>query len=177
VRGSLIPNSNGIDLENLSSFIGIEEEHAVEDPVVVLECAGHFRCYSGEVKSRGSRRRVEQQCFIAVVANEMEFVERMQHLDVSVFVTLHLGQNSIHRSLYHPRWRVGSTGSFEQDPIRSRSCLTGLTVVSGQVLQKSRMKSCGVCALGCSAFRGSDRLSPSPFKKGEASRYRGAICR
>lgn len=31
--------------------------------------------------------------------------------------------------------------------------------VSGQALQKPRMKSCGVCALGCSAFRGSDRFT------------------
>ena len=45
-------------------------------------------------------------------------------------------------------------------------------------LQKPGMKSCGVCALGCSAFRGSDRFTaPSPFKKGEASPFRGAICR
>ena len=35
----------------------------------------------------------------------------------------------------------------------------GLTVVSGQALQKPGMKSCGVCALGCSAFRGSDRFT------------------
>jgi hypothetical protein len=42
-------------------------------------------------------------------------------------------------------------------------CLTlqifGITVVSGQALQKPGMKSCGVCALGCSAFRGSDRFT------------------
>jgi hypothetical protein len=42
-------------------------------------------------------------------------------------------------------------------------CLTfqifGLTVVSGQALQKPGMSSCGVCALGCSAFRGSDRFT------------------
>jgi hypothetical protein len=44
-------------------------------------------------------------------------------------------------------------------------------VVSGQALQKPGMKSCGVCALGCSAFHGSDRLSPSLFKKGEASPF------
>ena len=34
-----------------------------------------------------------------------------------------------------------------------------LTVVSGQAPQKPGMKSCGVCALGCSAFRGSDRFT------------------
>jgi hypothetical protein len=34
-----------------------------------------------------------------------------------------------------------------------------LTVVSVQPLQKPGMKSCGVCALGCSAFRGSDRFT------------------
>ncbi len=42
-------------------------------------------------------------------------------------------------------------------------CLTfqifGLTLVSGQAPQKPGMKSCGVCALGCSAFRGSDRFT------------------
>jgi hypothetical protein len=32
-------------------------------------------------------------------------------------------------------------------------------VVSGQAPQKPGMKSCGVCALGCSAFRGSDRFT------------------
>jgi hypothetical protein len=33
--------------------------------------------------------------------------------------------------------------------------------VCGQALQKPRMKSCGVCALGCSAFRGSNRFTVS----------------
>jgi hypothetical protein len=39
----------------------------------------------------------------------------------------------------------------------------GLTVVSGQALQKPGMKSCGVCALGCSAFRGSDHFTVTGF--------------
>jgi hypothetical protein len=34
-----------------------------------------------------------------------------------------------------------------------------LTVVSGQAPEKPGMKSCGVCVLSCSAFRGSDRFS------------------
>ena len=42
-------------------------------------------------------------------------------------------------------------------------CLTfqifELTVVSGQACKKPGMKSCGVCDLGCSAFRGSDRFT------------------
>src|SRR5207253_1430270 len=42
-------------------------------------------------------------------------------------------------------------------------CLTfqifGLTEVSGQAPQKPRMKSRGLCALGCSAFRDSDRFT------------------
>lgn len=42
-------------------------------------------------------------------------------------------------------------------------CLTfqifELTVRIRSGLQKPEMKSCGVCALGCSAFRGSDRFT------------------
>ena len=34
-----------------------------------------------------------------------------------------------------------------------------LAVVSGQLLQKPRMKSSGVCVLSCSVFRGSDRFT------------------
>jgi hypothetical protein len=53
----------------------------------------------------------------------------------------------------------------------SNGCLTfqifGLTVVSGQALQKPRMKSCGVCALGCSALRGSDRFTVTRFVQKE----------
>jgi hypothetical protein len=32
-------------------------------------------------------------------------------------------------------------------------------VVSGQLLQKPRMKSSGVCVVSCTAFRGSDRFT------------------
>jgi hypothetical protein len=42
-------------------------------------------------------------------------------------------------------------------------CLTfqklGLTAASGQPLHKSGMKSSGVCVLGCSVLRGSDRFT------------------
>jgi hypothetical protein len=34
-----------------------------------------------------------------------------------------------------------------------------LAVVSGQLLQKPRMKSSGVCVVSCTAFRGSDRFT------------------
>jgi hypothetical protein len=34
-----------------------------------------------------------------------------------------------------------------------------LGVVSGQLLQKPRMKSSGVCVVSCTAFRGSDRFT------------------
>ena len=71
-------------------------------------------------------------------------------------------------------WMAAPLSILISDP---NGCLTfqifELTVVSGQALQKPGMKSCGVCV----AFRGSDRLSPSPFKKGEASPFCDAICR
>jgi hypothetical protein len=45
-----------------------------------------------------------------------------------------------------------------------------LTVVSGQAPQKPGMKSCGVCVLSCSAFRGSDRFTVTrSVKKGRGT--------
>src|SRR5207237_10685465 len=112
-------NSNRIDLQNLSSVVRIEKEYAIEDSVVIGKHVGHSRCDGSELKSRSSRRRVVQECFVAVVTNEMEFVERMQHVQILVFVTLHLCQDPVHRRLYHPRWSVGSAGTFEPNPVLS----------------------------------------------------------
>src|SRR5439155_20481854 len=102
-----------IDLKKLSNLIRIEKKYTVEDPVVIFKHVGYSRCYRGELESRSSRRRVVQKCFAAVVANEVEFVERMQHVQVSVFVVLDLCQDPIHRRLYYPRGCVGAPGTFE----------------------------------------------------------------
>ena len=57
-------------------------------------------------------------------------------------------------------WMAAPLSILISDP---NGCLTfqifGLTVASGQACKKPRMKSCGVCALGCSTFRGSDRFT------------------
>src|SRR5256884_6878771 len=57
-------------------------------------------------------------------------------------------------------WLAAPLSILISDP---NGCLTfqifGLTEVSGQAPQKPRMKSRALCALGCSAFRDSDRFT------------------
>jgi len=57
----------------------------------------------------------------------------------------------------------------------TNGCLTfqrlGLTAVSGQPLQEPRMKSSGVCVLGCSSYRGSDRFTATVSIRQTQDRY------
>ncbi len=71
-------------------------------PWVVRHRFSHPRCKLSEIETGSPRWCVVQQSFVAVVAEQTKFIQRMQPSQVPVLVICNFRVDAVERGLHHP---------------------------------------------------------------------------